>query len=91
MLFDLVVDPHEQQNLAPQQPDTVRRAQSLLDAWRADMLPEGSGLEDPLDVVMREGGPFHVRGQLPAYLARLRATGRAQAAEALARIHHQGT
>ena len=31
--------------------------------------------------VLREGGPFHVRGQLPAYLERPRATGRAEWAE----------
>jgi len=32
---------------------------------------------------MREGGPFHVRGELPMYLERLRATGRAELARAL--------
>jgi len=37
--------------------------------------------------VMREGGPFHCRGELPAYLARLRATGRAEAARALEERH----
>ena len=42
---------------------------------------------DPMWTVLREGGPFHVRGQLPAYLARLRATGRAERAEKLARAH----
>ena len=34
--------------------------------------------------MLREGGPYHVRGQLPAYLERLRATGRAAWAERLA-------
>jgi hypothetical protein len=37
--------------------------------------------------VLREGGPHHTRGQLPAYLARLRATGRAHHAESLAARH----
>ncbi len=32
-----------------------------------------------------EGGPYHVRGQLEGYLARLRATGRGDRADALAR------
>jgi hypothetical protein len=32
---------------------------------------------------MREGGPFHVRGQLPGYAERLRATGRGTLADDL--------
>jgi len=37
--------------------------------------------------VLSEGGPFHVRGELAAYLVRLRETGRAELAERLARAH----
>ena len=33
---------------------------------------------------MAEGGPFHCRGELPAYLDRLRATGRGAWADRLA-------
>jgi choline-sulfatase len=33
--------------------------------------------------VLLEGGPFHVRGELPGYLERLRATGRGELAAAL--------
>ena len=50
------------------------------------MARSGSGI-DPLQTVIDEGGPYHVRGQLPAYLARLRATGRAQWAERLSLAH----
>jgi hypothetical protein len=42
---------------------------------------------DPMMTVLREGGPFHTRGQLPGYLARLRATGRAHHAERLTQRH----
>ena len=42
---------------------------------------------DPLMTVLREGGPFHTRGRLPAYLDRLRATGRAHHADHLAALH----
>jgi choline-sulfatase len=42
---------------------------------------------DPLMSVLREGGPHQVRGRLPGYLERLRATGRAAAAERLAAKH----
>jgi choline-sulfatase len=31
---------------------------------------------DPLETILDEGGPFHVRGHLPEYLDRLRETGR---------------
>ena len=30
---------------------------------------------DPMMTVLREGGAYHTRGRLPAYLAHLRATG----------------
>ncbi len=40
---------------------------------------------DPL--VAAEGGPYHVRGHLPAYLERLRATGRGRWADHLAARH----
>jgi choline-sulfatase len=33
---------------------------------------------DPMDTVLAEGGPFHIRGHLPAYLERLEQTGRSQ-------------
>lgn len=42
---------------------------------------------DPMMTVLREGGAFHTRGYLPGYLNRLRATGRAQHAEHLAKLH----
>jgi hypothetical protein len=45
---------------------------------------------DPLMTVLREGGPFYTRGFLSRYLERLRATGRAQHAQRLARIHQNG-
>jgi hypothetical protein len=37
--------------------------------------------------VIAEGGPFHCRGELRAYLERLRATGRGDHADALAARH----
>ncbi|MBN9271933.1 MAG: helix-turn-helix transcriptional regulator [Mesorhizobium sp.] len=59
----------------------------MLEDWRADMGARSDGDVDPLVTVLREGGPFHCKGELPAYLTRLRATGRAQAAAALEQRH----
>ncbi len=84
LLFDVAADPHEQRDLAAQRPEVVARALALLEEWHADAMKSSSDGVDPLWTVLREGGPWHVRGQLPAYLARLRDTGRAAHAERLA-------
>lgn len=85
MLFDLASDPHETRNLAGTHPEAVERGRALLDGWHAAMMPDAARGRDPLRHVVEEGGPFHVRGRLPRYLERLRATGREACAEALER------
>jgi arylsulfatase A-like enzyme len=84
MVFDVAGDPHQQHDLREARPDLVARGADLLQAWRAELLPGAARGRDPHDNVMAEGGPFHVRGRLPAYAERLRATGRGAAADALA-------
>lgn len=84
MLFDVVRDPHECEDLAPQDPARVARARDLLSAWRSEQLDRSMVAIDPLATVLDEGGPFHVRGHTEAYLGRLRATGRARWADQLA-------
>jgi hypothetical protein len=44
---------------------------------------------DPLQTVMREGGPMHARGALRQYCERLEATGRGDAVAELKRRHPQ--
>jgi choline-sulfatase len=87
MLFDLAEDPHEQHDLASGRPDWVNRAMGMLGEWYHEMATTSQYNEDPMMTVLREGGPFHTRGQLPAYLERLRATDRAHHAERLAARH----
>ena len=84
MLFDLATDPFEQRNVAGQRADVVARGLTLLSQWHAAMIRNAARGRDPLENVLLEGGPFHVRGELPAYLERLRATGRGELATALA-------
>lgn len=86
-LFNLSEDPHEQNDLAASRPDIVDHASRLLEDWRTEMAVSGDSDVDPLVTVMREGGPFHTKGELPAYLKRLRATGREAAAAALEARH----
>lgn len=87
MLFDLAADPHEENNLAAEHPDVVAQGTALLEDWLVKMMPDAARGRDPLANVVSEGGPFHVRGELPAYLERLRATGRDDKASALVRKH----
>ena len=48
------------------------------------MLREHPTGRDPMQTVLYEGGPWHVRAQLAGYLDRLRATGREDGAKRLA-------
>jgi choline-sulfatase len=87
MLFDLRNDPHEQHDLASSRPQIVARAMTMLEQWHAHMMRTATHPADPMWTVLREGGPFHTRGRLAAYLERLRATGRAGWADTLAARH----
>lgn len=87
MLYDLKNDPHEQHDLAEKRPDVVHRAMRMLDDWHGQMMRTATHPQDPMWTVIREGGPLHTRGQLPAYLKRLRETGRADGAAQLAAKH----
>jgi choline-sulfatase len=76
MLFDLTTDPHEQHNLAADQPQVVEQARSLLQQWHTEMMFASRSNVDPMMTVLREGGPFHAKGQLPQYIRYLRDVGR---------------
>jgi hypothetical protein len=76
MLFDVVADPHEQVDLIDERPAVAAAARALLDDWTAEQLDRSLVPCDPMQTIVDEGGPFHIRGHLPAYLDRLDATGR---------------
>ena len=84
MLFDLVTDPHEINNLAGQKENVVEEGLSKLNDWYQKMMADPARGKDPLLNVIEEGGPYHVRGQLKEYLSRLRETGRSEPADQLA-------
>jgi hypothetical protein len=58
-----------------------------LDDWYSQMVRTATHPVDPMWVVLSEGGALHTRGQLPAYLRRLRETGRSERADRLASMH----
>lgn len=87
MLFNLVDDPYEQNDLAIERKDICREAIYRLNNWHDDMMSTMNHDVDPLWTVIKEGGPFHAKGFLPEYIERLKATGRGHAVEELVRRH----
>ncbi len=88
-VFDLVIDPHEQHDLATARPDLRREGAVRLAEWHTAMMqtmPEGYAT-NPLWTVMREGRPYHARGRLQAYCRRLEETGRGWAIAELLKRH----
>ncbi len=94
MLFNLTEDPHEEHDLAQTLPDLAQKGTCLLQQWHDEQMMElvqNTGeTTDPLWTVIREGGPFHAMHQpgkspLPAYLKRLRESGRTEGAIELER------
>ena len=83
MLFDVAADPHETADLAPIDRGLRARGAQLLTAWLEEQLARSPLGVDPLQTVLAEGGPYHVRGHLPDYLERLRGTGRGRWADDL--------
>ena len=84
MLFDVRLDPHEQNNLVDTAPAELSEGRDLLAQWLGDMVADAARGRDPHDNVMQEGGPYHVRGKLESYLQRLRETERGHLADQLA-------
>jgi len=87
MLFDVVADPHEQVDLASDDVATTTALGTYLDEWIGVELARSYARQDPLTTIVEEGGPFHVRGHLPAYLDRLRDTGRGRWISTIAERH----
>ena len=97
MLYDLNADPHEQNDIATQNPAICREGAWRLSRWHDEQMQKlaakGEDITDPLWTVINEGGPFHARltspgepGSIEAferYLTRLETTGRADGAAQL--------
>jgi arylsulfatase A-like enzyme len=89
MLFNVAQDPHEQTDLAQQEPQNVREGVYLLNQWHDQMMKSMDSDRDPLWTVMQEGGPFHARGQLKKYCQFLEERGMHEAVATLHQKHPQ--
>lgn len=89
MLFNITEDPYEQHNIADQHRDKCMEAVYHLNEWHDEMMSTMKHDVDPLWTVMKEGGPYHAKGHLKEYAARLEATGRAVGADVLRKRHPQ--
>lgn len=90
MLFDLKNDPHEQFDIAEENPALCGQACRYLVDWEHQMRLTADTDIDPLVTVLREGGPFHAKdGNLPEYCRRLEQTGRKDGADALRKKYPQ--
>jgi len=70
-------------------PDVVATARSCLEEWERQMqssMPDGY-VEDPLQTVIGEGGPGHIRSALPGFLEELEKTGRGEVADEIRKRH----
>lgn len=88
-LYHVVDDPYETNNVAGENRDICKEAVYLLNEWHDHMMSTMKHDVDPLWTVISEGGPYHAKGFLPAYVERLEATGRAEGAAELRRRHPQ--
>jgi choline-sulfatase len=88
MLFDVVSDPHQQQDLAPDRRGVVLDGIGRLEQWHSSMMATSPADPpvDPLQTVLREGGPFHFRDEAQRYVSYLSATGREEHAARIASL-----
>ncbi len=86
-LFNWRTDPHQTEDLAHLQEETVQRGHSYLSEWLDVQLSRSPLNQDPMKAVIREGGPFHTRGRLAEYLEFYRSIGRTDIANRMELDH----
>ena len=80
-------DSHERRNVAGDHLAERKTAVYHLNDWHDERMKSMPFDVDPLWTVIREGGPYHAKGHLPAYVQRLEATDRGAAEEELRKRH----
>ena len=90
MLFNIKEDPYEQKNVAAEKEAICCRGAKYLLDWFDNMMAISDSTIDPMQTVLKEGGPLHSRGHLESYCKRLEATGRAEGAALLRKRRETG-
>ena len=83
MLFNLKEDIHEQCDVKDKYPEICAKGAKIILDWHDEAMESSRYTEDPMWVVLSEGGPFHARGHFEEYVDRLNKTGRSKAAKRL--------
>ncbi len=87
MLFNIKEDFHETRNVAAEHPEICHQASHMLLDWFDEQMMKSDTGVDPMQTVLKEGGPFHTRGWLKYYCEHLRKTDRAEEADRLIARH----
>ena len=83
MLFHLKDDPYEQNDLKLSHPEICSEGAKIILEWQDEQMMKDPSNKDPMWVVMSEGGPFHTKTDLQAYIKRLENTNRVDGARIL--------
>lgn len=86
MLYDFENDFHMTNNLATERPEIVGKGLQLLEEWHTQMMKSSPFSKDPMWTVLDEGGPFHVRERIVAYLKRTKRSDREEIVNAIRKI-----
>ena len=86
MLYDFENDFHMTNDLAAVRPEIVGKGLQLLEEWYTQMIKSSPSTKDPMWTVIEEGGPFHVRERITAYLKRTKRSDREEIFKAIQRI-----
>jgi hypothetical protein len=87
MLFNLKTDKHQLHNIAAENPEIFAKGAKLILDWVDEMMKKSIYQTDPLWTVMKEGGPFHSRGELNNYIKRISGTEREYGVEKLKEMY----
>lgn len=83
MLFDIKNDPHQIHDLSKERKDLCLEGSHIYQKWFDEMMSKNQSTVDPMQTVLREGGPYHTKGKLSGYIERLEKTERKKAAKML--------
>ncbi|MFW9949382.1 MAG: sulfatase, partial [Candidatus Thorarchaeota archaeon] len=86
MLYDFENDFHMTNNLATERPEIVGKGLQLLEEWHTQMMKSSPFSKDPMWTVLDEGGPFHARERIVAYLKRTKRSDREEIVNVIRKI-----